>query len=231
MTDNLSPATTRGTHPLSSPPKRRISFRWRLVFTGLLAGLLAGLVSVVCMLTLRLTAGIPTPVELFGDFVLKRLTAPRFVDMLIFFSPNSKTVPLGLTFLAMIALGTLTGPLYAIVVRLRPPVAGLRPGLREWLSMLLLGVALSLVGSVLFWTELRQNFLGLPVAWAILASVSGLFLDFEIYALVLGWSYRALLPRLPKESETRAGQSRRTLMTRTGIAVLGIGSTGAALGL
>jgi len=58
---------------------------------------------------LRLAGGVPTPVELFGDHLLKLLPAPRFVDMRVFFSPHSKTTPLGLTLLGMIGLGTFLG--------------------------------------------------------------------------------------------------------------------------
>jgi DMSO/TMAO reductase YedYZ molybdopterin-dependent catalytic subunit len=195
------------------------------------AGLVAGFVSVVCMLVLRLVAGIPTPVELFGDFILKKIPAPRFVDMLAFFSPNSKLAPLGLTMLAMIALGALLGLLYAPLVRLRIPISGYRPGRREWLTMLILGVVLAAVGAALFWTEIRQNFLGLPIVWSRVASSLGLLLDFMIYALVLGWCYRALLPKQARTSMSATAQSRRALLTRTGVAILGLGAAGGTFGL
>ena len=195
------------------------------------AGLVAALVSVVCMLALRLAAGIPTPVELFGDFVLKRMSAPVFVGMLIRFQPHSKTIPLGLTLLAMLALGTLLGLLYALLVRLRTPVNGVRPTRREWLTMLALALLLSAVGIVLFWTELRQNYLGLPVDWSRLLSSLGLLLDFALYALVLGCCYRLLLPRRPRAGANAALQGRRALLARTGVAVLGLGAAGGTLGL
>jgi hypothetical protein len=207
--------------------------RWLItLFAGLGAGLVAGLVSVVCMLALRLWAGIPTPVELFGDFVLKRLPAPRFVDMLVFFSPNSKIAPLGLTLLGMLAIGTLLGLLYTVLVRLGVPVSGLRPGRREWLVMLAFSVVLSVGSVVLFWDESRQNFLGLPVDWARLITALGLCLDFTVYALVLGWCSRALLPRkVSAEGKVQAVSGRRGLLVRTSIAALGIGATGGALSL
>lgn len=201
------------------------------LFSALGAGVVAGLVSVVCMLILRLAAGIPTPVELFGDFILKKFPAPRFVDLLVFFSPHSKTAPLGLTLLSMIALGGLLGLLYAALVRLRVPVAGYRPGRREWLTMLLLGLGLSILGTALFWTESRQNFLGLPVDWSRLASVLGLLLDFVVYALVLGWCYRSLLPKQQSAGVDTPRQSRRALLARSAVAVLGIGAAGGTLGL
>lgn len=198
---------------------------------GLIAGFVASLVSVVCMLALRLGAGIPTPMELFGDFALKRLTTGPFIALLMRFAPNPKTEPLGLALLAMIGIGTLLSVLYVLLVRLHAPVNGRRPGRREWLVMVSLGVVLSLVGIVLFWVELRQNFLGLPVDWSRLVSALALLLDFEVYALALGWCYRALLPRVARAGETRTAQSRRALLTRTGIAVLGAGSAAGSLGM
>ncbi len=45
------------------------------------AGLLASLLAVLLMGTLRVVAGIPTPVELFGDFLLKRLDTGTFVHL------------------------------------------------------------------------------------------------------------------------------------------------------
>lgn len=193
------------------------------------AGLVAGLVSVVCMLFLRLLAGIPTPVELFGDFVLKKLSVERFVSLLVFFSPNSKLAPLGLTLLAMLALGILLGPFYAAFVRIHTPVASLRPSWREWLTMLLLGLLLSALGGALFWMELPQNFLGLSLFWARLVTLLGLLLSFEIYALTLGCCYRALLLRRVRINSI--GQNRRALLARVGVTALGLGATGGTLGL
>lgn len=197
------------------------------------AGLVAALVSVVCMLLLRLAAGIPTPVELCGDFILKRLSADRFVAMLVFFrpGPTSKLDPLGLTLLGMIVIGAVLALLYARVVRLDIPVAGVRPSRREWLVMVLLGLVLSALGAGLFWTESQQNFLGLPLEQAQLFSVLGLLLDFLLYACVLGWSYRALLPKQPRAAGQARARERRTLLARTAVALLGVGATGGVLGL
>jgi DMSO/TMAO reductase YedYZ molybdopterin-dependent catalytic subunit len=72
---------------------------------------------------LRLFAGIPTPVELFGDFLLKRLDANTFVGFLIRFAPNPKTTPPGLTLLAMIAVGTMLSLVYAAIVRIPLPTS------------------------------------------------------------------------------------------------------------
>lgn len=213
--------------PSFIPRRRRVKWLALNVLSALVAGLVAGMVSVVCMLLLRLLAGIPTPVELFGDFVLKKLPADRFVHLLILFAPNSKTAPLGLTLLSMLALGCLLGLFYAAITRPRVPISSLRPARREWLTMLLLGLVLAALGSGLFWDELRQNFLGLPVFWARLTAILGLLLDFVVYALVLGFCYRALLPKRARS----IAQGRRALLARTGVAVLGVGAAGGTLGL
>jgi DMSO/TMAO reductase YedYZ molybdopterin-dependent catalytic subunit len=201
------------------------------IFLSLVAALVAALVSVVCMLLLRLIAGIPTPVELFGDFVLKRLPVNTFVNMLSMFQPNPKTAPLGLTMLAMVGLGVILGPFYALIVQVSVPARGLRPGRREWGTMLLLGLGMATVGIVLFWAEIRQNFLGLPITWAVLTSALGLVLDFIVYALVLGWCYRALLPKQAVETGQVVVPGRRALFARAGVAVLGVGAAGGTLGL
>lgn len=218
---------------ITRPPEERSRRNQRslLLLTAFGAGIVASLVSVVCMLLLRLAAGIPTPVELFGDFALKHMPVERFVALLIFFGPNAKTAPLGLTLLSMVILGGVLGLLYAVSTRVNVPVVSYQPARREWLTMLLLGLVLCALGGILFWTEIRQNFLGLPLLWARLATLLGLLLDFEIYALALGWCYRALLPKQARAEENVAAKSRRALLTRGSVAVLGLGATAGSLGL
>src|SRR5579859_4423742 len=67
----------------------------RAVFTtmllALVAGLAASLLTVVLMGILRLAAGVATPVELFGDFVLKHISVDTFLRLLITFGPNAKS--------------------------------------------------------------------------------------------------------------------------------------------
>jgi len=193
------------------------------------AGLAASLVTVCVMLILRVAAGIPTPVELFSYYILEHINAGRFVDLQIAFSPNSKTAPLGLAVLGMIAAGTILSLLYAPLVRLHLPVDSYRPKRREWLIALAFAVALTLVGSILFQEELRQNQFGAPILTATLLSILGLFLDFVAYAIVLCLAYRAILP---KQAATSADPvaGRRLLLSRTGVAVLGVGASVGTLG-
>lgn len=195
------------------------------------AGLVASLTSVVVMFILRVVAGIPTPMELFGDHLLKLLPAPRFVDMLIFFSPHSKTTPLGLALLGMVGLGTLLGLLYAAIVRVKLPTSGYRPALREWLTALLFALAMTAIAVVLFWVEIGQNFLGLPVGTARLVTALALLVDFSIYSLTLCLAFRVLLPKQRVQGTTTETGERRQLLARAGIVALGIGSAVGTAGL
>ena len=190
----------------------------------LAAGLVASLVTVCVMSILRVAAGIPTPVELFSYFVLKHITAPKFVDLQIAFSPNSKTAPLGLAVLGMVAAGTLISLLYAPLVRLRLPAESYRPRRREWFSALGIALVLILIASILFQEELRQNQFGLPILSATLLSILGLVLDFGAYAVVLCLGYRAIVPK-QNVSAAHPVAGRRLLLSRVGVATLGVGAT------
>ena len=218
----------------SAAPSSTITRRKQLLVSALAAlaaGLVASLATVLLMAVLRLAAGVPTPVELFGDRVLKLLPATRFVDFLITFGPNSKTAPLGLTLLGMIGIGTLLGLLYAALVRLKLPVTRYRPALREWLVAGLLAAAMTALAIILFWDEIRQNFLGLPIDWARFVTAVSLLADFSLYGLTLCLAYRALLPKQPVEGLARLAQHRRQLLARAGIAVLGVGAGAGTVGL
>ena len=204
------------------------------------AGLVASLVAVLVMSFLRLVAGIPSPVELFGDHILKTLSVGQFIQLLIRFSPNPKTTPLGLTLLAMIGLGTALGLLYALITRVKLPAASARPARKEWLTAAGLALAMTLVGAILFWGEIAQNLYGLPLLWAMLATLLGLLVDFACYALVLCLAYRIFLPKQPavagdasneSNGARQARNNRRQLLARAGVAVLGVGAAGGSLGL
>ncbi len=195
---------------------------------GLGAGLAASLLAVVVMGILRLWLGVPTPVELFGDFVLKHLDVHTFVHLLVTYGPNAKTTPLGLALLGMIGLGVALGLFYAATVGVKVPAATCRPARREWFTALGLLIVMTLLGILLFWDELRQNFLGLPVDWARLASVAGLMLDFIVYGVMLCLAYRALLPR---QAPSSVMSGRRQLLSRASVAALTVGGIGGTLGL
>ena len=230
-TDHRSPGETS---KASSSPSFSSSRRKRLLVAGsaaVVAGFVASLMAAALMGVLRLEAGIPTPVELFGDHVLKLLPAGRFVQFLITFGRNAKTEPLGLTLLGMIGLGTLLGLLYAPLVRVALPASGYRPARLEWLVAAVLAMVMTLAAVALFWGELGQNFLGLPIEWAMLVSALAMLAEFTVYGVTLCMAYRALLPKQPAPGVSAQVQERRQLLARAGIAALSLGAGAGTLGL
>ena len=131
----------------------------------------------------------------------------------------------------MIGLGTLLGLLYAPLVRLMIPASGYRPARREWLVAAVLAIVMTLAAVVLFWGELSQNFLGLPIERARLATGLALLADFSLYSLALCLTYRALLPKQPAPGVSAQAQERRQLLARAGIAALGLGAGAGTFGL
>ncbi|HJT55768.1 MAG TPA: molybdopterin-dependent oxidoreductase [Ktedonobacteraceae bacterium] len=215
--------------PVARP--RSIKYFFASAFAGLFAGLIAALLSVVLMGLLRLLAGVTTPVELFGDYVLKHLSVYQFVNLLLRFSPNAKTVPLGLTLLGMIALGAALGLLYAAFVHSKVPASNNRPSHRAWLAATFLALAMTLVGIILFWGVIGQSFIGLPLEWARAVTAIGLLLDFSLYSFTLCLSYYILLPKQQLDSNTALSSKRRQFLARAGVAALGVGSAAGTVGL
>ncbi len=195
------------------------------------AGLLASLLAIVVMILLRLFAGIPTPVELFGDFYLKHINVHVFIALLNQFSPNAKTAPLGLALLGMLGIGTVLGLVYAAILRMKLPVADNRPSRREWLVAAGFAGAMSLFGVVLFWDEIRQNLFGFSIAWSTVITIIGLLVEFSVYGATLCLAYRALLPKQPVPDLAPAVQERRQLLSRAGVAALTVGAGAGTLGL
>ena len=212
----------------------RYSTRQTLLFSALFAlgvGLLASLLAIIVMIALRLLAGIPTPVELFGDFYLKHINVHVFITLLNQFNPNSKTAPLGLALLGMLGVGTVLGVAYAAILRLQLPVVGYQPTRREWLVAASFAGAMTLVAVVLFWDELRQNLFGFPIASARVVTIIGLLVEFCVYGVTLCLAYRALLPKQPVADLLPAVQERRQLLSRAGVAALTVGAAAGTLGL
>nr|MBA2677220.1 molybdopterin-dependent oxidoreductase [Ktedonobacteraceae bacterium] len=225
--------SSNSSNPATSQPVR-YSTRRTLLFSAVFAlgaGLLASLLAIVAMLTLRLLAGIPTPVELFGDFYLKHIDVHVFITLLNRFNPNSKTAPLGLALLGMLGVGTVLGLVYAAILRLRLPVVGYRPSRREQLVAAGFAGAMTLVAVVLFWDELRQNLFGFSILWATVITIVGLLVEFCVYGAALCLAYRALLPKQPAPNLASSVQERRQLLSRAGVAALTVGGAAGTLGL
>ncbi len=217
--------------PLERP--RRANYFLASAFAALAAGLIAALLSVALMGVLRLAAGVPAPVELLGDHVLKQLTVYQFVDLLLKFSPHAKTIPLGLTLLSMIGLGTVLGLPYSAFVRPTLPATSSRPSRRAWLVAALLALIMTAAAIILFWGEIAQNFLGLPLEWARIVTIAGLLADFSLYSLILCLLYHILLPKqqIDSQADLKIQRRRRQFLARAGVAALSIGSVAGAGGV
>jgi DMSO/TMAO reductase YedYZ molybdopterin-dependent catalytic subunit len=198
---------------------------------ALCAGLVASLTSVLLMGILRLAVGVPSPVELFGDRVLKLMQAGPFVDFLIRFGSHAKTYPLGLAILGMIGLGSVVGVLYAMIARIKLPASGYRPARGEWLTAGAFALVMTLGATLLFWTETAQSFFGLPYNWARFTTILSLLAEFGLYALVLCVAYRSILPKQSAVGTPQATRNRRQLLARAGAAVLGVGAAGGTVGV
>jgi DMSO/TMAO reductase YedYZ molybdopterin-dependent catalytic subunit len=195
-----------------------------------LAALVASLVSVMVVGILGVVAGIPSPMLLFSNFVLKHIDVNMFIHLLLTI-PNTKETGLSYALYGMIAIGTALGWLYAALALVKLPASGYRPGRREWLVTLALVILLAGTGIVLFWNESAQNHWGFPIPIARLFTSLGLLLDFAAYGVALCLCYRALLPKVRQAEVPVQNQRRRQLLSSAGVAALGLGSTAASYGL
>jgi hypothetical protein len=226
-------STSEKVQPAETAPKPRFRLKHGLLSSalGLGAGFVASLGAVVLMGILRLVAGVPTPMELFGDFLLKHISVFTFIQLLALFGSHAKTAPLGLALLGMIGLGTVLGVPYALLARIALPTHGYRPGRREWITGVAFSLVMTAVGILVFWNELPQHFLGLPFNWAAFVTASALLADFILFAVVLCLAYRALLPKQSDPTVSAVAQNRRQLFARVGITVLTVGAGAGTIGL
>jgi len=102
---------------------------------------------------------------------------------------------------------------------------------REWLTVVSFAVVATLIATLLFWNELRQNQFGLPLNWATLVTILSLLATFSAYSLTLCLTYRILLPRQLQPDKPATIAKRRQLLTRAGVAALGLGAGAASVGL
>lgn len=184
----MNELTRRG--PADPSSGAREALRWLargawLAVIPLLAGLLGALAATIAEGVLRLTAGVPTLPELFGDRIIMFMSADQFVSFLLRFSPNSKTTPLLLALLGQITVGVLLGPLYALVTRLPLRVHGGWPTRREWLVAGSIALVLEVLTQVVFWPLLFANLVGDPVERARLFDAVGTLFVYAIFVIVI----------------------------------------------
>ncbi len=240
-------AAARRLGPLGSA---RVALGWldrgaRLSAIPLLAGALGSLAAIVAMGALRLTWGVPTLPELFGERLLLSINVNQFIQLLLRFAPNSKTTPLLLALIGQFAVGALViGPAYALATRLPLRVRGRWPTRREWLVAGVFVLALEALAQLIFWPVLFDNLLGDPVGRSRIINGVGTLIVFVVFlaviALVNRWlrlAWGALLarerPSLQLSSngseEASLGEgawtvSRRAALGAAGAVIVGVGA-------
>ena len=167
----------------------------RLALIPLVAGLLGSLAAILVMGVLRLTLGTPTLPELLGDRILPTLSAGEFVNLLVRFSPNSKTTPLGLTLLGQFLIGILLGPLYHLAAGRPTGRRGFWPRRRALITAGFFVVMMEGAALALFWTQLPQGLVGDPVDRARLLTTLSILATFAgfvgVTMLANHWLHRA----------------------------------------
>lgn len=224
----------------------------RLSAIPLVAGILGALAAIVTMGALRLTWGVPTLPELFGERLLLSINVNQFIQLLLQFAPNSKTTPLLLALIGQFAVGALViGPAYALATRLPLRVHGGWPTRREWLAAGAFVVALEALTQVVFWPVLFDNLLGDPVGRARILNGVGTLVTFVVFLVVialvnrwlrLAWgallageklsSQPVLTERGSEEAPPGEGGwtvSRRSALGAAGAVALAIGAGGLAI--
>lgn len=208
----------------------------KVVGAGLLAGLVAALAMTLVMTLTRFTLGLASPVELIGDRIAPRLTIGQFFGLLNRFGGYNalKKLGIGAVLMGQLAIGTLGGLMYALIVergRAKDPDRRWRFGISG--PARLLGGALVVIpwlaSVVLLWPILGTNYRGLPPGRASAATVAGLLIAFATYSGALMLSYRLLTSReqFTRISPVGSAPTGRRAFLASGIALaLAAGSGG-----
>jgi DMSO/TMAO reductase YedYZ molybdopterin-dependent catalytic subunit len=157
--------------------------RWMVI--PLIAGLLGSLAAVIVMIGLRLLWGSPTLPELVGERILPMLTVDQFIQLLLRFAPNSKTIPLLYALLGQLALGSLIGPAWALTARSPTPGAGRWPTRRAWFAAGTFALGMETLTLLLFWPALFGNLIGYPIASAVALNSLATLIVFAVFMAVV----------------------------------------------
>lgn len=170
---------------------------WRRLGAALVASVLGALAALVVMVALRLLVGAATLPELVAERLLPLLNTDQFISLLLRFSPNSKTAPLGLTLLGQFVVGTLAGMAYCgLAERLDPPkrdAAHRFPGGRAWLLAAAFAGGMWLLGAAIFWPVLEGNVYGDLPTTARALTLLAMLLTFAAFAAVTALCWHGLV--------------------------------------
>jgi len=141
-----------------------------------LAGLIGALASVIVMGIFRFAWGTTSLPELVGERILPLLPVDTFIKLLVTFQPHSKTSPLGLSLLGMIAVGALIGPIFHRIARMGDESPSRWPNRRALIVAASFVAAMELLSLILFWPVLGESLVGDPIGRArFIAAVANLF--------------------------------------------------------
>ncbi len=207
--------------------------RWRRTLgAGLLGGIVASLALTLVMAVLRMTLGIPSTAEAIPDRIAPTLTIEQFFGLFDRYGGYNGLKQFGVrsVILGQLAVGTLGGLLYALVVefgRARDPERPRRFGLGcPGLVFLAVVIAAAWVATLVgLRPVLGANFRGLSPRPAIAATALGLLLAYAGYGVALVLTHRLLTSSAPLRQPAPVGGR---LLTRRAFLTVG---TGAVLAL
>jgi DMSO/TMAO reductase YedYZ molybdopterin-dependent catalytic subunit len=198
---------------------------------GILTGVVAGSAMVVVTLVLRVSAGIPLPVELASDRLIPTLSISQFNQLAADLGGlvQGKQVAFLSSLVIQFAFGVLGGLALAIGIELgwrtseRP-----RPDPSVPVLSAMVGTPLMLVwlaSLIWLWPVLASNYRSLFLDWSRWASGMGLLLSFGVYGVSLVLARRALVARhvgagAPEQEPTRASSISRRAVILGGVGLV-----------
>ena len=172
---------------------RKLPFK--TLFAGLLAGLVAALLMTLVMALLRYSLGVASTFEMIGDRFAPFLPVDLFLRLqgILGGYDQMKQLGVGSAIAGQIAVGSVGGALYALVVE-RDPGRRSSPGItRRGILFVALVVGLAWLGTLaLLWPVLDTNFRGSPPGTASVITALALLFSYAVFGLTLVLVYRAI---------------------------------------
>ncbi len=182
--------------------------RGKAITAGLFAGIFAGIVMTVAMLLLALF-GVATPLAIFGDRISVFFKPEPFLALMgrVGGYNHLKQLGVGSTIAGQLVVGAIGGALYGMI---RSP-----RGFRRSFVTLSIFVLLPLIAVMITLAPvLGTSYRGLPIAWATVVTIAGLFVSFICFerALVFGFRFFTRPRTVINEQEFTPPIARRALL-------------------
>ena len=177
---------------------RKLPFK--TLFAGLLAGLVAALLMTLVMALLRYSLGVASTFEMIGDRFAPFLPVDLFLQLqgILGGYDQMKQLGVGSAIAGQLAVGSLGGALYALVVtrgqdpERRHPLGVSRRGV----LFVVFAAGLAWFGTLaLLWPVLDTSFRGSPPGTASVITALGLLLSYAVFGLTLVLTYRVITNR------------------------------------